>query len=445
MFETLTQKLDAVFEKLRNKGVLTEQNITDSLREVRLALLEADVNFKVVKDFIERVRVKAVGQEVLKSLTPSQQVVKVVHDELVLLLSGDGQVTLPLLPQRDVLNIWLMSGLQGSGKTTAAAKIAGLLKKQNYRPMLVAGDIYRPAAIDQLKMLGEKLDIPVFSLGNQVSPVEISRQAVETADRENINLLIIDTAGRLHIDQELMKELEDIKSTVKPHEVFFVCDAMIGQDAVNVAQQFHTSVGTTGLILTKLDGDARGGAILSIRSVTGQPVRFVGVGEKLEDIEFFNADRMAGRILGMGDVIGLVEKVQSAISLEQAEDMQKKMQSQSFTLEDFRSQLKAIKNMGPLGSVMKMIPGLNKALPEDALEGSDAHMQRFEAIINSMTAKERLQPEIINASRRQRIARGSGTSVQEVNQLLKQFTQLQKMMKMFQKQTKKKRFVRHFR
>jgi signal recognition particle subunit SRP54 len=444
MFDNLTNKLDNIFKKLRSKGVLTEDNINESLREVRLALLEADVNFKVVKEFIDKVKVRAVGQEVMKSLTPGQMVIKVVHEELIELLSGGTNAPAPLNPKKEKLNIWMMVGLQGTGKTTAAAKIASLMKKQGFRPMLAAGDIYRPAAIQQLELLGRKIEVPVFSLGNKVSPVEICKKAKEAAEEKNCNLLILDTAGRLHIDEELMKELQDIKDTVSPSEILLVCDAMIGQDAVNVAKQFHESVGTTGLILSKLDGDARGGAILSIRSVTGQPIRFASVGEKIEDLELFMPERMASRILGMGDVIGLIEKVKDSISMEEAEAMKDKMQSQSFTFEDFRKQLRALKSMGPLDSILGMIPGVGKNLPKGAMEESDLQMRRFEAIINSMTMKERLEPDIINSSRKQRIARGSGTSVQEINQLIKQFDQLKKMMKMFQKQTQKKRFGRFF-
>ncbi len=442
MFDNLTNKLDSIFKKLRSKGVLTEDNINESLREVRLALLEADVNFKVVKEFIDKVKVRAVGQEVLKSLTPGQQVIKVVHEELIELLSGGTHAPVPLNPKKDKLNIWMMAGLQGSGKTTAAAKLANLMKKQGYRPMLAAGDIYRPAAIQQLELLGQKIEVPVFSLGDKVSPVEICKKAKEAAEAKDCNLLILDTAGRLHIDEELMKELQDIRDAVSPSETFLVCDAMIGQDAVNVAKQFHESIGTTGLILSKLDGDARGGAILSIRSVTGQPIRFASVGEKIEDLELFLPERMASRILGMGDVIGLIEKVKDSISMDEAEAMKEKMQNQSFTFEDFRKQLKAIKSMGPLDSILNMIPGVGKNLPKEAMEESDVQMRRFEAIINSMTLEERLTPDLINSSRKQRIARGSGTSVQEINQLIKQFDQLKKMMKMFQKQTQKKRFGR---
>ena len=363
MFDTLTSKLDSVFKKLRGKGVLSEQNITDALREVRLALLEADVNFKVVKEFIERVKERAVGQEVLKQLSPGQQVIKIVHEELIHLMSG-AQGDPPLRMAKDKTTKWMVVGLQGSGKTTATAKIANNMKKQGYRPLLAAGDIYRPAAIKQLQLLGSQIQVPVFSLGDKVSPVKIAKDAVASAEEQNCNLVLIDTAGRLHIDEELMKELQDIKTAVQPDEIFLVCDAMTGQDAVNVAQQFHKDIGITGVILTKLDGDARGGAILSIRSVTGQPVRFVGVGEKISDLELFHPDRMASRILGMGDVLTLIEKAQGAMDMEEAQKLEQKLRSQTFTLEDFRSQIKMIKGMGNFGSLMEMIPGMGKNIPE---------------------------------------------------------------------------------
>jgi signal recognition particle subunit SRP54 len=433
MFDTLTSKLDSVFKKLRGKGVLTEQNITDALREVRLALLEADVNFKVVKEFTDKVKERAIGQEVLKQLSPGQQVIKIVHEELIRLMSGDGNAIPPLKMSKDKITKWMVIGLQGSGKTTATAKIANNMKKQGYRPMLAAGDIYRPAAIKQLELLGQQIKVPVFSLGDKVSPVKIAKGAVASAEEQDCNLLLIDTAGRLHIDEELMKELQDIKSAVQPDEIFLVCDAMTGQDAVNVAQQFHKDIGITGVILTKLDGDARGGAILSIRSVTGQPVRFVGVGEKIDDLELFHPDRMASRILGMGDVLTLIEKAQGAMDMEEAQRLEQKLRTQTFTLEDFRSQIKAVKNMGPLGSLMEMIPGMGKNIPKDMMDQSEVHMKRVESIINSMTPQERLEPAIIGGSRRQRIARGSGTTIQDVNQLLKQYEQMKKMMKAFGK------------
>ncbi len=436
MFDSLTSKLDSVFKKLRGRGVMTEQNITDALREVRLALLEADVNFKVVKEFTERVKERAIGQEVLKQLSPGQQVIKIVHEELIHLMSGDGKTIPPLKMAKDKITKWMVVGLQGSGKTTATAKIANNMKKQGYRPMLAAGDIYRPAAIKQLELLGQQIKVPVFSLGDKVSPVKIAKGAVASAEEQNCNLVLIDTAGRLHIDGELMRELQNIKTAVQPDEIFLVCDAMTGQDAVNVAQQFHKDIGITGVILTKLDGDARGGAILSIRSVTGQPVRFVGVGEKIDDLELFHPDRMASRILGMGDVLTLIEKAQGVMDIEEAQRLEQKLRTQTFTLEDFRSQIKAMKNMGPLGSLLEMIPGMGKNIPKDMMDQSEVQMKRVEAIINSMTPQERLEPAIIGGSRRQRIARGSGTTIQDVNQLLKQYEQMKKMMKAFGKGAK---------
>ncbi|HSR10835.1 MAG TPA: signal recognition particle protein [Thermodesulfobacteriota bacterium] len=430
MFDSLTDRLSSVFKKLRGHGKLNEQNITEALKEVRLALLEADVNFKVVKDLIERIRARAVGQEVLGSLTPAQQVVKIVHEELIALMGGSGSgLNLSYKPPIPVMLV----GLQGSGKTTTAGKLARFLREKGRKPYLVPADIRRPAAIEQLKKLGEQLKLPVFDPDPKESPVRICQKALQWAEEEGGDIVLIDTAGRLHVDEDLMRELEDIKKEVRAREILLVADAMTGQDAVNVAQKFNSTLDIAGVILTKLDGDARGGAALSIRAVTGKPIKFIGVGEKLEALELFHPDRMASRILGMGDVLSLIEKAQEAIDEKKAEELQKKLLKDTFTLEDFRDQLQQIKKMGSFEQILSMIPGIGKfKLPKD-MQGGEKELVRIEAIINSMTRDERKRPEILNGSRRLRIAKGSGTSVQDVNQLLKQYLQMKKMLRQFRR------------
>ena len=430
MFDSLTDKLGSVFKKLRGHGKLSEENITEALKEVRLALLEADVNFKVVKDFIERIRVRAVGQEVLGSLTPAQQVVKIVHEELISLMGGSGStLNLSFKPPIPIMLV----GLQGSGKTTTAGKLGKFLKEKGRKPYLVPADVHRPAAIEQLKKLGEQLEIPVFNPDPKESPLKICQKALEWADEEGGDVVLIDTAGRLHIDEGLMKELEEIKKEIIPREILLVADAMTGQDAVNVAKKFNDVLEIHGVILTKLDGDARGGAALSIKAVTGKPIKFIGVGEKLDALELFYPDRMASRILGMGDVLSLIEKAQEVIDEKKAEELQKKLLKDTFTLEDFREQLQQIKKMGSIEQILSMIPGMGRLkLPKD-LQGSEQELARVEAIINSMTKEERRRPEILNGSRRLRIAKGSGTTVQDVNQLLKQYLQTKKMLRQFKR------------
>jgi signal recognition particle subunit SRP54 len=428
MFDSLSARLQTVFDRLGGRGRLGEDNIQEALREVRVALLEADVNFKVVRTFIERVRVKAVGQEVLTSLTPAQQVVKVVHDELVELLGGSGH-RLAAAPHPPT--IIMLIGLQGSGKTTTAAKLARLYARQGQHPLLAAADVYRPAAIDQLKTLGTQLDLPVVGDAGR-KPLEICRAAREEAATRGLTPLILDTAGRLHIDEVMLDELVAIRTEIKPHHVLLVVDAMTGQDAVTVAEKFNAAVGIDALVLTKMDGDARGGAALSVRQVTGRPIAFVGVGEKLEALEPFHPDRVASRILGMGDVLSLVEKAQQAVDQETAAELVRKLREDSFTLDDFRQQLTQLKSMGPLDQILGMLPfgKMLRGAPAE-LSGEQADLGRFDAIITSMTPEERRRPDIINGSRRQRIARGSGTSVQDVNRLLKQYAQLRKMMRQF--------------
>ncbi len=432
MFDNLTEKFDTVFRKLRGHGRLTEENIQDALREVRLALLEADVNFRVVKDFIEAVRVRAVGQDVLKSLTPAQQVIKIVRDELGLLMGGDESASLDLQARPPV--VLMLCGLQGAGKTTTCGKLALHLRKQKRNPMLVPADVYRPAAIEQLKTLGRQLDIAVYDTQADQSPVAICKEAQRFAELNGYDTLILDTAGRLHIDEELMQELQRIESVLDPQEILFVADAMTGQDAVTVAKSFDEQIALTGVILTKLDGDARGGAALSIKAVTGKPIKLVGLGEKLDALEPFHPDRMAQRILGMGDMLTLIEKAEAAIEQEDAEKMEQALRRDGFTLEQFRDQLKMVKKMGSMESMLQMIPGAGKALKKaGGMQLPDRELKKIEAIINSMTNQERRNHKILNASRRQRIARGSGTSVQDVNQLVKKFTEAQKMMKKMQK------------
>ena len=426
MLESLSTRLQTIFDRLGGRGRLAEDNIQEALREVRVALLEADVNFKVVKGFIDRVKERAVGQDVLRSLTPAQQVVKVVHDELVELLGGSGH---RLAPASHPPTVIMLIGLQGSGKTTSAAKLARLYQKQGQHPILAAADTYRPAAQDQLRTLGGELGVPVVG-GPGQTPLAICRQAREEAAARGLTPLILDTAGRLHVDEAMLEELRAIRRDVVPHHVLLVVDAMTGQDAVTVADRFNQAVGIDAVVLSKMDGDARGGAALSVRSVTGRPIAFVGTGEKTDALEPFHPDRVASRILGMGDVLSLVEKAQATVDAQKAEEMVKKLREDSFTLEDFREQLRQVRQMGPLDQLLGMLP-FGKALksaPGD-LAGESADLGRFDAIISSMTPDERKSPEVINGSRRQRIARGSGTSVQDVNRLLKQFAQLRKMMK----------------
>ncbi len=426
MLDSLTNRLTGILDRLRGFGRLTEENIQEALREVRVALLEADVNFKVVKVFIDRVRVKAVGQDVLQSLTPGQQVVKVVRDELVELLGGSAH-RLAMAPHPPT--VVMLVGLQGSGKTTSAAKLARHFQKQGQHPLLAAADVYRPAAVDQLKTLGAQLGIPVVGEATQ-RPVDICAAARDEAARRGLSPLILDTAGRLHIDEEMLEELRAIKRAVGPHHVLLVVDAMTGQDAVTVAEKFNAAIGIDAVILTKMDGDARGGAALSVRQVTGRPIAFVGVGEKTEALEPFHPDRLAQRILGMGDVLSLVEKAQATVDAGQAEALAQKIRDDTFTLEDFATQLKQLRSMGPLGQLMDMVPFFKgaKGLPKE-MTGEEQELDRYGAIIASMTPHERHEPSVINGSRRARIARGSGTSVSDVNRLLKQYAQLRKMMK----------------
>ncbi|MGD1020595.1 MAG: signal recognition particle protein [Verrucomicrobiia bacterium] len=431
MFDSLSEKLQAVFKNLRGYGKLTEKNVADALREVRLALLEADVNYKVAKDFIERTKQRALGQEVLTSVTPGQQIVKIVHDELVALMGGESQAGTLAPPTAGralptAAGNWMMVGLHGCGKTTTCGKLAKLLGKQGRKPLLVACDVHRPAAIDQLETLGKQVQIPVFATRGETDVVKISRQAVSFAQSQGRDVVIFDTAGRLHIDQELVQELVRMKEAVAPQEILLVADAATGQEAVNIAEHFDKALTITGIVLTKLDGDARGGAALSMRAVTGKPIKFAGVGEKLDDLEPFYAERMAGRILGMGDVVSLVEKAQETFDAEKAEEMQAKIADQSLNLEDFLSQLQQLKKLGPLENLLGMLPGMSK-MPD--LSVGESQLKRLEAIIQSMTPTERRRPEILNAGRRTRIARGSGTSVAEINDLLKQFNAMKKMMK----------------
>ncbi|QSZ26636.1 signal recognition particle protein [Aceticella autotrophica] len=426
-FEGLSGKLQEVFKKLKGKGKLSEKDVKEAMREVKIALLEADVNFKVVKDFVNKVTEKSLGQEVLESLTPAQQVIKIVNDELTNLM---GSIQSKINYGSKPPTIIMMVGLQGSGKTTTSGKLANMLKTQGKNPLLVACDIYRPAAIKQLQVVGSKVNVPVFSMGDKTNPVDIAKGALDYAVSNNFNVMIIDTAGRLHIDEELMDELVNIKLSLKPHEILLVVDSMTGQDAVNVAEVFNNKLGIDGVILTKLDGDTRGGAALSIRAVTQKPIKFVAMGEKLSDIEPFHPDRMASRILGMGDVLSLIEKVQTQIDEKKAAELEKKLLSQQFSFDDFLDQLQGIKKMGPIEELFSMIPGLN-ASKFKGMSISDKDIKRIEAIIQSMTKEERQNPIIINGSRKKRIAAGSGTSIQQVNSLLKQFEQTKKMVKQF--------------
>jgi signal recognition particle subunit SRP54 len=428
MFENLSDKLQNTLKKLRGKGKLTEKDIDVAMKEVKMSLLEADVNYKVVKTFINNVKERSLGHEVMESLTPGQQVVKIVHDELMKIM-GEAESKLKFNPND--ITYFMMCGLQGAGKTTATGKLAKKLKKDGKRPLLVACDIYRPAAIKQLEVVGASVDVPVFAMGDKESPVTIAKEAMKHALKHGNDVVIIDTAGRLHIDDDLMNELVQIKEEVKPDEILLLLDAMTGQDAVKVAETFNKYLEITGVILTKIDGDARGGAALSIRNVVDKPIKFVSVGEKMDQIEPFYPDRMASRILGMGDVLSIIEKAQGAFDEKQALELQKKLKTQEFNLEDFLSQLQQMKNMGPLDDILEMIPGLGGNKKLKGLKVDENEMKRTEAIIQSMTKRERLNPTIINGSRRKRIAAGSGTSVQKVNQLLKQYDEMKKMMKKF--------------
>ena len=426
MFSNLSEKLNTAFKKFRNKGKLTESDVKEGMREVKLALLEADVNFKVVRDFVKTVTERAVGAEVLESLLPAQQIIKIVHEELIKLM---GETNTKLKISSRPPTVVMMVGLQGSGKTTHSAKLAGMYKKQGKRPLLVACDVYRPAAIDQLKVVGAQIDVPVFEMGLG-NPVEIAKAGLEHANRHGHDMVFIDTAGRLHVDEVLMNELSSIKELTDPTEIILVVDAMTGQDAVNVASAFNEQLDITGVLLSKLDGDARGGAALSIRHITGKPIKFIGVGEKLDAIEPFYPDRMASRILGMGDVLTLIEKAQQTFDEKKAAELEKKLRENTFTLSDYLDQFRQIKNMGNIESLLGMIPGMKPGAFKDAKIDERA-MARTEAIILSMTMQEREHPNIINGSRRKRIAAGAGTTVQEVNKLLNQYEQMNKMIKQF--------------
>ena len=435
MFESLTSKLDTIFKRLKGHGKLTEQNIKEALKEVRMALLEADVNFKVVKDFIQSVEQRAIGQEVMASLTPAQQLIKVVRDELTSLM-GDGEQKIHLSGSPPVPI--MLVGLHGCGKTTTAAKLARYFWERKKRPYLIPADVYRPAAIDQLQKLGEELRIDFYRPEPSQTPLDICLKGREFALKGGYDLMLIDTAGRLHIDEALMLELREIKTSLRPKEVLLVADAMTGQDAVNIAKTFNQRLGIDGVILTKMDGDARGGAALSIKAVTEKPIKFIGVGEKLDALEVFHPDRMASRMLGMGDVLTLIEKAEAVFDEKKAKELEKKIRKDSFTLEDFRDQLQQVRKMGSLESILGMIPGLSKKMKGmGGLDFDEKELIRVEAIINSMTPKERANYAIINGGRRLRIARGSGTTVQDVNQLLKQYAQARKMMKQFTKMGEK--------
>ena len=436
-FEGLSERLQSTLAKMRGKGKISEADVKEMMREVRLALLEADVNFKVVKQFVNDVKERAIGQDVMKSLTPGQQVVKIVHEELTTLMGSD---VVPITFNPKPPTVVMMVGLQGAGKTTTTGKLANLIrKKHNRSPLLVAADIYRPAAIKQLETLGKQLDLPVFSLGDQVKPEEIVTKALEYAKTNHHDFVLIDTAGRLHIDETLMGELENVKTIAKPNEIFLVVDAMTGQDAVNVADSFNEKLGITGVVLTKLDGDTRGGAALSIKAVTGAPIKFVGLGEKLDALEPFHPERMASRILGMGDVLTLIEKAESQMDQDAAKELESKIRDASFTFDDFIEQLGQVKNMGPIDELLSMLPGAGKMKGLKNVQIDEKQLDHVEAIIRSMTKHERSNPEVLNASRRKRIAKGSGRSIQEVNRLLKQFDDMKKLMKQMSGQMKGKK------
>ena len=439
IFESLSDRLQATFKKLRGHGKLTEDDVNEAMREVRMALLEADVNFKVVKQFIKTVKERAIGQDILETLTPAQVVIKIVDEELTKLMGGT-QSRLNISPKPPT--VIMMVGLQGAGKTTSAGKLGLALKKQGKRPLLVAADIYRPAAITQLQVLGKQLDIPVFSMEQGTDAVTIAKSSIGYSQSHACDVVIIDTAGRLQIDEKLMQELRDIKSEVHPHEILLVVDAMTGQESVNVAQAFNDALGLDGVVMTKLDGDARGGAALSVKAVTGVPIKFIGLGEKLEPLEPFHPDRMASRILGMGDVLSLVEKAQATFDMEEAKKMEKKLRKDEFTLDDFLAQMQQVKKLGSLDNILGLIPGmggLKKQLAGQDIDLDGKEMRQIEAIIKSMTPKERANITIINGSRRKRIAMGSGTRVQDVNKLLKQFGEMKKMMKKMKKMQKGKK------
>ena len=436
-FEGLAEKLQNTFKKLRGKGKLNEKDIKEAMREVKLALLEADVNFKIVKQFIANVSEKCVGSDVLESLTPGQQVIKIVNEELTQLMGGTES---KLNYASYGPTIIMLVGLQGAGKTTMCGKLALALRKNNKKPLLVACDIYRPAAIKQLQVVGKQIDIPVFSMGDKISPVDIAKAAIKQGREDGNNVIIIDTAGRLHIDEELMQELKDVRKAVDPNEVLLVVDSMTGQDAVNVAQTFNNELDLTGVILTKLDGDTRGGAALSIKSVTQKPIKYVGVGEKMSDFEVFHPERMASRILGMGDVLSLIEKAQEAIDEKEAEDLSKKMMNAEFNFEDFLTAMDQMNKLGPLNKILEMLPGVNaQQLEAVDMEKSEKQMAKMKAIIQSMTAKERKNPSLIinSSSRKKRVALGAGTTIQEVNKLIKGYDMMRKQMKQMKSLTKK--------
>ncbi len=425
-FEGLTSRLQQVFTKLRGKGKLTDDDVNEALREVRLALLEADVNFKVVKQFIAKVKERAIGQEVQKSFTPGMVVIDIVNKELTELMGGSNS---KLARNNKPPTVIMMVGLQGAGKTTTSGKLAKMLLKQNHRPLLAAGDIYRPAAITQLQVLGEQIKVPVFSLGDKISPVEIAKQALQHAKDHGHDYLIIDTAGRLHIDEQLMGELHQVRDTVQPDEILLVVDAMTGQDAVNVAESFHSQLNLSGVVLTKLDGDTRGGAALSVKAVTDCPIKFVAMGEKIDALEPFHPERMASRILGMGDMLSLIEKAQAGIDADKAAEMERKLRKAEFTFDDFLDQMEQMKKLGPLDQIMDMLPGMGQMKGMKDMRINEKQMARTEAIVKSMTKQEKSNPEILNLSRRKRIATGSGTTLQEVNRFIKQFDDMRKMMK----------------
>ncbi len=443
MFDNLTDKLTGIFNRLSSKGRLTEKDIDEALSQVRRALLEADVNFRVARDFVAKVKERSLGSDVMDSLTPGQQVVKVVHEELTDILSGGDH---RLTPASQLPSVLMLVGLQGSGKTTTAAKLALQLRRQGHSSLLVAADLRRPAAISQLETLGRQLDVPVYSEDpNTSSVVQVVRAGVDRARQQGLNWAIIDTGGRLHIDDELMQELEDVKSAVSPHETLLVVDAMTGQDAVNAAEEFHQRIGLTGLVMTKMDGDARGGAALSVTRVTGVPIKFIGVGERSDGLEAFHPDRLASRILAMGDVLTLIERAQEAVDEKQAKELERKFRQATFDLDDFLQQIQSVKKMGSLSQIMDMVPGLNQLsrnMPDDF---DDNQIKRVEAIIYSMTPQERQRPEILNGSRRRRIARGSGTTPQDINRLLNQFKQSQKIMRQFSKTRNPRSLMNMFR